>query len=51
MQGTLARDILGNPAEVMTRNGVKVGCQHVVALACWYGSNGFDLNPMLMEDA
>ena len=40
MQGTLARDILGNPAEVMTRNGVKVGRQHVVALACWYGSNG-----------
>ena len=25
VQGTLARDILGNPAEVMTRNGVKVG--------------------------
>jgi len=25
LQGTLARDILGNPAEVMTRNGVKVG--------------------------
>lgn len=24
VQGTLARDILGNPAEVMTRNGVKV---------------------------
>lgn len=25
VQGTLARDILGNPSEVMTRNGVKVG--------------------------
>lgn len=24
VQGTLARDILGNPSEVMTRNGVKV---------------------------
>ena len=25
VQGTLARDILGNPAEVMTRSGIKVG--------------------------
>lgn len=43
VQGTLAREILGNPAEVMSRNGIKV-----CSASCWWALSGAEAG--LVED-